>query len=43
MRAAFAFAERAVAEMKEQGRFTWAADQLSPADFDRLFANRRGG
>ena len=43
MRATFAFAERAVAEMKEQGRFTWAADQLGPADFDRLFANRRGG
>lgn len=43
MRAAFAFAERAVAEMMEQGRFTWAADQLGPADFDRLFANRRGG
>ena len=43
MRATIAFAERAVAEMKEQGRFTWAADQLGPADFDRLFANRRGG
>ena len=43
MRATFALAERAVAEMKEQGRFTWAADQLGPADFDRLFANRRGG
>ena len=43
MRAAFAFAGRAVAEMKEQGRFTWAADQLGPADFDRLFANRREG
>ena len=43
LRAAFAFAERAVAEMKEQGRFTWAADQLGSADFDRLFANRRGG
>jgi len=43
LRAAFAFAERAVAEMKDRGRFTWAADQLGPADFDRLFANRRGG
>ena len=43
LRAAFAFAERAVAEMKNEGRFTWAADQLGPADFDRLFANRRGG
>ena len=42
MRATFALAERAAAEMKEQGRFTWAADQLGPADFDRLFANRRG-
>ena len=43
MRASFAFAERAAAEMKTQGRFTWAADQIGPADFDRLFANRRGG
>ena len=43
LRAAFALAERAAAEMKDQGRFTWAADQLGPADFDRLFANRRGG
>ena len=42
MRATFALAERAAAEMKEQGRFTWAADQLGPADFDRLFATRRG-
>ena len=42
MRATFALAERAAAEMKERGRFTWAADQLGPADFDRLFANRRG-
>ena len=43
LRAAFALAERAAAEMKDQGRFTWAADQLGPADFDRLFANRGGG
>jgi len=43
MRAAFAFAERAAAEMKERGSFTWAADQLGPADFERLFANRRHG
>ena len=43
LRAMFAFAERAVAEMKDRGRFSWAADQLGPADFDRLFANRRGG
>ena len=42
MRATFALAERAAAEMKEQGRFTWAVDQLGPADFDRLFATRRG-
>ena len=42
MRATFALAERAAVEMKEQGRFTWAADQLGPADFDRLFATRRG-
>ena len=42
MRATFALAARAAAEMKEQGRFTWAADQLGPADFDRLFATRRG-
>ena len=43
LRAMFAFAERAVAEMRDQGRFTWAADQLGPADFDRLFEHRRGG
>jgi len=43
MRAAFAFAERAAAEMKERGSFTWAADQLDPADFERLFASRRHG
>ena len=43
LRAAFALAERAAAEMKGQGRFTWAADQLGPPDFDKLFANRRGG
>ena len=43
LRAAFALAERAAAEMKDRGRFTWAADQLGPPDFDRLFANRRGG
>ena len=43
LRAAFALAERAAAEMKDQGRFTWAANQLGPPDFDRLFANRRGG
>ena len=43
MRATFALAERAAAQMKDQGRFSWAADQLGPADFDRLFANRRGG
>ena len=43
LRAAFALAERAAAEMKDQGRFTWAADQLGPPDFDRLFANRRNG
>ena len=42
LRATFAFAECAAAEMKDRGRFTWAADQLGPADFDRLFANRRG-
>ena len=42
MRATFALAERAAAEMKAQGRFTWAADQLGPEDFDRLFATRRG-
>ena len=42
MRATFAFAERAVTEMKEQGRFSWAADQLGPTDFDRLFADHRG-
>ena len=42
MRATFALAERAAAEMKDRGRFTWAADQLGPADFDRLFADRRG-
>ena len=43
LRAMFALAERAAAEMKDQGRFTWAADQLDPPDFDRLFENRRGG
>ncbi len=43
LRATFSFAQRAVAEMKDCGGFTWAADQLGPADFDRLFANRRGG
>jgi len=43
MRAALAFAERAAAEMKERGSFTWAADQLGPADFERLFASRRHG
>lgn len=43
LRAVFALAERAAAEMKDQGRFTWAADQLGPPDFDRLFANRRNG
>lgn len=43
LRATFALAERAAAEMKDRGRFTWAADQLGPPDFDRLFANRRGG
>ena len=43
LRATFALAERAAAEMKDQGRFSWAADQLGPRDFDRLFANRRGG
>ena len=43
LRATFSFAQRAVAEMKDRGGFTWAADQLGPADFDRLFANRRGG
>lgn len=42
MRATFALAERAAAEMKLTGRFTWAADQLDAADFDRLFAERRG-
>ena len=42
LRATFALAERAAAEMKDQGRFSWAADQLGPSDFDRLFANRRG-
>ena len=41
LRATFAFAARAAAEMKEQGRFSWASDQLGPADFDRLFENRR--
>lgn len=41
-RATFALAERAAAEMKLMGRFTWAADQLDAADFDRLFAERRG-
>ena len=42
LRATFALAERAAAEMKLTGRFTWAADQLDAADFDRLFAERRG-
>ena len=42
LRATFALAERATAEMKLTGRFTWAADQLDAADFDRLFAERRG-
>lgn len=42
MRATFALAERAAAQMKRDGRFDWAADQLDAADFDRLFANRRG-
>ena len=41
LRATFALAERAAAEMKDQGRFSWAVDQLGPSDFDRLFANRR--
>ena len=41
MRATFALAERAAAEMMSHGRFTWAADQLGPGDFDRLFENRR--
>ena len=41
LRATFALAERAAAEMKLLGRFTWAADQLDAADFDRLFAERR--
>ena len=42
LRATFALAERAAAEMKLLGRFIWAADQLDAADFDRLFAERRG-
>ena len=42
LRATFALAERAAAEMRDRGRFTWAADQLGPTDFERLFANRRG-
>ena len=42
LRATLALAERAAAEMKLLGRFTWAADQLDAADFDRLFAERRG-
>ena len=42
MRATFALAERVAAEMKREGRFDWAADQLDAADFDRLFASRRG-
>ena len=42
LRATFALAERAAAEMKDQGRFSWAADQLGPADFDRIFASHRG-
>ena len=40
LRAMFALAERAAVEMKHLGRFTWAADQLGPADFDRLFEAR---
>jgi len=43
LRATFALAERAAREMKAQGRFTWAAEQLGIPDFDRLFENRRGG
>ena len=43
LRATFALAERAAREMREQGRFTWAAEQLGIPDFDRLFENRRGG
>ena len=42
MRTTFALAERAAAQMKRDGRFDWAADQLDAADFDRIFANRRG-
>ena len=42
LRAAFALARRAAAEMKDRGRFTWAAEQLGAADFDRLFEKRRG-
>ena len=41
MRATFALAERAAAEMKDTGCFSWAVDQLGPGDFDRLFANHR--
>ena len=43
LRATFALAERAATEMKSHGRFTWAADQLDAADFDRLFEHRRDG
>ena len=42
MRATFALAERAAAQMKREGRFDWAADQLGAGDFERLFTNRRG-
>ena len=42
MRATFALAERAAAQMKREGRFNWAADQLGAGDFERLFTNRRG-
>ena len=42
LRATFALAERAAAEMRDHGRFTWAADQLDAADFDRIFEGRRG-
>ena len=42
LRATFALANGAVVEMKDRGRFTWAADQLDAGDFDRLFEGRRG-
>ena len=42
MRATFALAERAAAQMKREGRFDWAADQLGAGDFERLFTSRRG-